>query len=321
MSFTNFGGRIISLSVPDRAGKFDDVVLGYDSLADYLKDNPYFGSMIGRYANRIAGGKFTLDGKTWQLPVNNGPNTLHSGPLGYHNVYWNVHVLPGDAAAELTYLSKDGEQGFPGNLDIKVTYTLTDDNELTIDYEATTDQTTVVNLTDHSYFNLLGAGNGDILGHELMINADRYCPVDTTSIPTGALRPVKGTPFDFSTSRTIGELINAADEQLTIGKGYDHSYVLNKDSGEYSLALRLREPTSGRVMELWTTDIGFQFYTGNFLDGSLIGKGGKPYNYRSAVCTETQHLPDSPNKPEFPSVVLKVGENYKKKTGYRFGVE
>ncbi|MEJ0055650.1 MAG: aldose epimerase family protein [Bacteroidota bacterium] len=320
MTVTNFGGRIVSLLVPDKNGNPGDIVLGYDSLKDYLRENPYFGSLIGRYANRVAGGKFTLDGREYQLPRNNGPNTLHGGPIGYHNVYWNVRSVPSTTgeSVELNYLSKDGEAGFPGNLSVKVTYTLTDMNELAIDYEATTDQATVVNLTDHSYFNLAGAGNGDILGHQVMINADRFCPVDETSIPTGELKPVKGTPFDFLKPRPIGSMINDNDDQLKIGKGYDHNFVLNKNSNELSLALRVSEATTGRVMELWTTDIGVQFYSGNFLDGTITGKGGKPYNYRSAICTETQHFPDSPNKPRFPSTVLKPGEVYKKKTVYKF---
>jgi len=321
MTITNFGGRIVSLWIPDKDGKLDDIVLGYDSLEEYLLDNPYFGALIGRYANRVAKGKFLLEGKEFQLPVNNGINTLHGGPKGFHNVFWEAKSVSTETGSriELNYVSKDGEAGFPGNLSVKVVYTLTDLNELVIDYEAITDQITIVNLTDHSYFNLSGEGRGDILNHQLMLNANLYCPIDDTSIPTGELRPVTGTPFDFLKPHSIGEFIDQLDTQLKIGKGYDHNWVLNKDSNELSLAARMSESTSGRVMELWTTDIGVQFYSGNFLDGSK-GKAGKPYNYRSAICLETQHFPDTPNKDYFPPVVLRPGEIYKKRTVYKFSV-
>jgi len=322
MTATNFGGRIVSLWVPDKDGNLGDIVLGYDSLEEYLSDNPYFGSLIGRYANRVAKGKFLLDGKEIQLSVNNGVNTLHGGPIGFHNVFWEVSHIASETGSrlELNYFSKDGEEGFPGNLSVKVIYTLTDQNELIIDYEATTDQITIVNLTDHSYFNLLGEGRGDILNHQLMLNADLYCPVDEASIPTGEFQPVVGTPFDFLKPHSIGVFVDQVDPQLKIGKGYDHNWVLNKDSNELSLAARVSEVTSGRVMELWTTDIGVQFYSGNFLDGSNKGKGGKPYNFRSAICLETQHFPDTPNKKHFPQAILKPGEIYKKRTMYKFSV-
>jgi len=320
MTVTNYGGRIVSLWVPDKNGDLGDIVLGYDSLEEYLSDDAYFGALIGRYANRVAKGKFLLEGKEFQLPVNNGVNTLHGGPKGFHKVFWDVVPIRTETGSrlELNYLSKDGEAGFPGNLSVKVIYYLTDQNELMIEYEATTDQTTIVNLTDHSYFNLLGEGTGDILNHQLMINAEKYCPVDETSIPTGELQLVAGTPFDFLKPHSIGEFIEYADPQLKIGKGYDHNWVLKKDSNEFSLAARVSESISGRVMELWTTDIGVQFYSGNFLDGSGKGKGGKPYNFRSAICMETQHFPDTPNKKHFPQAVLRPGEIYKKKTMYRF---
>jgi len=323
MSITNFGGRIVSLWVPDKKGEFADIVLGYDSLSYYLKDNSFFGALIGRYANRIAKGKFTLEGKEYNIPINSGVNTLHSGPKGFHNVFWNMEKIS-NANGEhvvLTYESKAGEEGFPGKLDVKVTYSLTDENELVISYEAETDQTTIINLTDHSYFNLAGAGNGDILAHLLQINANRYTPVDGTSIPTGELASVEKTPFDLRTPQPIGARINNKNDQLEIGKGYDHNYVLNKMNKELSLVARLKEPNSGRVLELWTTDIGVQFYSGNFLNESITGKGGKTYGYRSAICLETQHFPDSPNKIEFPSPTLKPGEVYRKKTIYKFRSE
>jgi len=322
MTVTNFGGRIVSLWVPDRNGDLDDIVLGYDSLTDYLTGNPYFGALIGRYANRVAKGKFILEGREFQLPVNNGINTLHGGPIGFHNVYWTVKPMESELGerVELNYFSPDNEAGFPGNLSVKVTYTLTHQDELVIDYEASTDQATIVNLTDHSFFNLLGAGKGDILNHRLMINADRYCPVDETLIPTGELKSVKGTPFDFREPHLIGDRIDEQDPQLLIGKGYDHNWVLNKDSTELTLAARLTEQTTGRILELWTTDIGVQFYSGNFLDGTDKGKNSKNYNYRSAVCMETQHFPNSPNNELFPKVILKPQELYTKKTIYKFSV-
>ncbi len=320
-TITGYGGKIISLMVPDRNGKMGDVVLGYDSADQYINGNPHFGALIGRYGNRIAKGKFTLEGKEYQLKTNNGENALHGGPGGFHNVYWNLVKAESNNKVELYYLSKDGEEGYPGNLNVKVTYSLTDYNELVIDYEATTDRTTVVNLTQHSYFNLSGEGNGTILDHSLFINADRFIPVDKGLIPIGELSEVKGTPFDFTSATKIGERINGDHPQLKTGKGYDHNWVLNKKADELSLAATVYESTSGRVMEVWTTEPGMQFYTGNFLDGSDIGKGGKKYEYRSGFCLETQHFPDSPNQPTFPTTVLKPGEVYKQKTIYKFTVK
>lgn len=319
LTVTNYGGKIMSLMVPDKEGKLDDIVLGYDSLSQYPSGNPYFGALIGRYGNRIAKGNFVLDNKPYQLALNNGANALHGGPHGFHQVLWQAEPI-GKNKIELHYLSKDGEEGYPGNLSVKVTYTLTDENELMIDYEATTDRETIVNLTHHSFFNLAGAGNNSILNHELLINASSFCPVDTTLIPTGELKNVNGTPFDFLTPHTIGERINEPDDQLKFAKGYDHNWVLNKKGNELSLAARVTDPASGRVMEVWTTEPGLQFYSGNFLDGSDIGKGNKKYGYRSAFCLEAQHFPDSPHRPHFPSTVLKPGETYRQKTIYRFRV-
>lgn len=319
MEVTNYGGRIVSLLVPDKEGKLGDVVLGYDSLPQYLTGNLYFGAMIGRYGNRIAKGKFSLNGKEYQLALNNGANALHGGPHGFHQVYWNV-IPSAPNALIMTYRSADGEENYPGTLNVTVTYTLTDKNEVVIDYEATTDQETIVNLTHHSFFNLAGAGNGDILDHELTIAADRFCPVDSGLIPSGELKKVNGTPFDFSKPHKIGERINQSDEQLKYGKGYDHNWVLTKKGNELSLAATVREPKSGRTMEVWTTEPGLQFYSGNFLDGKDIGKGNKAYAYRSAFCLEAQHFPDSPNHFNFPATVLKPGEVYKQKTIYKFGI-
>lgn len=320
MEVTNYGGKIVSLWVPGKDGKAVDVVLGYDSLNQYLHGNLYFGAMIGRYGNRIAKGKFSLGGKAYQLSLNNGANALHGGPGGFHNVYWKI-VPFNNTSLRMTYHSKDGEEGYPGNLQVAVTYTLTDKNEVVIDYEATTDQETIVNLTHHSFFNLAGAGNGDILGHILNINAEEFTPVDSTLIPTGELKKVKGTPFDFSTPHKIGERIDQKDEQLRFGKGYDHNWVLKKKGNELSLAATVAEPVGGRVMEVWTTEPGLQFYSGNFLSGKDIGKGNKIYPVRSAFCLEAQHFPDSPNHPNFPSTVLKPGETYSQKTIYKFEVK
>lgn len=318
---TPYGGKIISLWVPDRNGNFGDVVLGYDSAEHYINGNPYFGAMIGRFGNRIAKGKFTLEGKEYQLKTNNGANALHGGPGGFHNVNWRLEKSESGNQVELYYNSPDGEEGYPGNLKVKVTYTLTDDNELIIDYEATTDKTTVVNLTHHSFFNLAGAGNGTILDHSLYINADKFTPVDDGLIPTGELKEVRGTPFDFTKATKIGERIDANDVQLKNGKGYDHNWALNRNDNGVSLAAIISEPVSGRIMEVWTTEPGLQFYSGNFLNGSDIGKGGKKYDFRSAFCLETQHFPDSPNQSSFPSTVLKQGEVYTQKTIYRFKVQ
>lgn len=321
VAVTNFGGRIVMLQLPDIHGNLGDIVLGYDSLHQYLTGNPYYGAMIGRYGNRIAKGLFTLEGKEYQLATNNGINALHGGPGGFHNVLWRVEALTVEdgQALELTYVSPDGEEGYPGSLQVKVTYTLpTNADDLIIDYEATTDKPTVLNLTHHSFFNLAGEGSGEIYDHEITINADRYCPVDEGLIPTGELRPVTGTPFDFLQPQRVGGRIEAEDEQLKFGKGYDHNWVLNKTGNELSLAAKVFEPNSGRQMEVWTTEPGLQFYSGNFLSKSEVGKSGHVYDFRTAFCLEAQHFPDSPNHPNFPSTVLKPGEIYKQRTIYRF---
>ena len=320
MKVTNYGGIITELHVPDRDGQLEDVVLGFDSLEPYFEDSPYFGALIGRYGNRIAGGKFSLDGETYTLPTNNGPNTLHGGDVGFDKVVWDAAPFErdGEQGVVLTRTGPDGEQGFPGALDVTVTYTLTDDDELVFDYEATTDRATPVNLTQHSYFNLGGHDSGTVLDHELVINADAFTPVDETLIPTGEVRPVAGTPFDFRAPTAIGARIDADDEQIAYGPGYDHNFVLNGEAGEMKLAARVYEPTSGRVMEVRTTEPGLQFYSGNFLDGSLTGKGGVTYDRRSAIALETQHFPDSPNQPGFPSTILRPGETYTSRTVYAF---
>jgi aldose 1-epimerase len=320
---TNYGGIIVSLKVPDRQGKLDDVVLGFDALDGYLKGHPFFGALVGRYGNRIGKGRFTLNGQEYKLATNNGENHLHGGIKGFDKVVWKAKPVTAKdgVGLELTYLSKDGEEGYPGNLSVKVTYTLTNNNELKIAYSATTDKDTVVNLTSHSYFNLAGQGNGDILNHQMTINADRFTPVDAGLIPTGELRSVKGTPLDFTKGTAIGERINQGDEQLKFGRGYDHNWVLNGNAGTLRQAAKVLEPTTGRVMEVWTTEPGMQFYTGNFLDGSLTGKGGRVYKQRYGFCLETQHFPDSPNKPNFPSTVLKRGSRYQTTTIYKFSAQ
>lgn len=321
VAITNFGGIVVALKVPDRNGKLDDVVLGYDNLDGYTSNTAYFGAIIGRYGNRIAHGEFALDGVTYHLPQNDGDNTLHGGKVGFNKRVWTAKDVSGSQgpALELTYLSKDGEEGFPGNLNVRVVYTLTDKNELRIEYFATTDKPTVVNLTNHSYFNLAGQGNGDILGHEVALHADRFTPVDQVLIPTGELRAVKGTPFDFTKPTAIGARINQDDQQLKVGRGYDHNWVLNSGGrGGLSLAAEAYDPKSGRVLDVLTTEPGIQFYTGNFLDGTIHGKGGKVYNLRYGFCLETQHFPDSPNHPSFPPTLLKPGQEYKSTTGFRF---
>jgi aldose 1-epimerase len=318
---TNYGGILVSLKVPDRNGKFDDVVLGFNDLETYLKGHPYFGALIGRYGNRIAKGRFTLNGVEYKLAVNNGENTLHGGVKGFDKVVWTGKEMNTKAgpAVVLTYLSKDGEEGYPGNLNVRVVYTLTNNNELKIEYSATTDKDTVTNLTHHSYFNLAGEGNGDILSHLVTINGDRFLPTDAGSIPTGELRKVSGTPFDFLTAHAIGERINQDEEQLKLGNGYDHTWIINGRAGTLRLAATAYEKTSGRTMQVWTTEPGVQFYTGNFLDGTLTGKSGKIYQRRFGFCFETQHYPDSPNHPAFPTTTLKKGATYKSTTIYRFG--
>ena len=319
-TITNYGGIVVSLKVPDRNGKFDDVVLGFKDLDNYLKPGPYFGALIGRYGNRIAKGRFTLNGVEYKLAVNNGENHLHGGVKGFDKVIWTGKEMKTKAgpALALTYLSKDGEEGYPGNLSVRVVYTLTNNNELKIEYSATTDKDTVTNLTHHSYFNLAGEGNGDILNTRVTINANRFVPTDAGSIPLGELRKVSGTPFDFLTPHTIGERINQDDEQLKFGSGYDHTWVINGRMGVMRFAALAYEPASGRVMQVWTTEPGVQFYTGNFLDGTLTGKSGKLYPRRSGFCFETQHYPDSPNQPSFPTTTLKKGATYKSTTIYRF---
>lgn len=320
-TITNYGGIVVTLTAPDSQGKFEDVVLGYDKLDGYIKETPYFGAIVGRYGNRICKGKFTVDGKEYTLAINNKPNALHGGLKGFDKVVWDAESFTEANAVglKLTYLSKDGEEGYPGNLKSTVTYRLTNDNELKIDYEATTDKATPVNLTNHTYFNLAGQGKGDILDHEMMLNADKFTPVDETLIPTGELKPVKGTPFDFTKATRIGARINnTEDPQIKFGGGYDHNFVLNRTGPGLSLAAKVTEPKSGRVMEVLTTEPGVQFYTGNFLDGTIVGKGGSVYKHRFAFCLETQHYPDSPNKPEFPTTILKPGQQYKTTTVYRF---
>jgi aldose 1-epimerase len=322
-TITTYGGAVVSLTAPDKQGRFADIVLGMGDLAGYLAKPPYFGALIGRYGNRIGGGVFRLEGHTYTLPKNDpdkNPNrTLHGGPEGFDKRVWKASVVSGpEAAIELTYVSKDGEEGFPGTLTTHVVYTLTKDNSLKIEYRATTDKPTVVNLTNHSYFNLKGAGEGDILQHQVMINADRFTPVDANLIPTGELKPVANTPFDFTKSTAIGARINDNDQQLKLGGGYDHNWVLTGSMGTPQQAAEVYEPTTGRVMDVITTEPGLQFYTGNFLDGTIHGKGGKAYGKRSAFCMETQHYPDSPNKPNFPSTELKPGATYKTTTIYKF---
>lgn len=313
----NYGGLVQSLRVPDRNGHFDDVVLGYDNLAGYLKDTPYFGAIIGRYGNRIGGAKFSLDGKTYSLAANNGRNSLHGGIKGFDKVVWDVIKATGNSL-ELHYLSQDGEEGFPGNLEVTATYTLTDANELKLAFHATTDQPTVVNLTHHSYFNLRGQGNGDILGHEVYLNSDQITEIDSELIPTGAFMDVTGTPFDFRTPTAIGARINDSNPILQYGPGYDDNWIIKKPLGQFGLMARVYEPTTGRVMEVLSDEPGLQFYAGNFLDGSITGKGGKTYQRRTAFCMEPQHYPDSPNKPGFPSVVLRPGQTFHNTIVYRF---
>lgn len=321
---SNYGGIIVSLTMPDKNGKMADVVLGYDKLEDYLKATPYFGALIGRYGNRIGDGKFTLEGKEYTLAKNNnGVAHLHGGKVGFDKKVWTAtpKMTKSGPTLTLTYLSQDGEEGYPGNLKVKVVYTLTRKNELKIAFTATTDKPTVVNLTNHSYFNLAGAGTGDVLKHQVTINSAKITPVDKNLIPTGKFMEVKGTPFDFTTPHAIGERITADDEQLKLGGGYDHCFVVNqKTPDKLTLQARVVEPASGRVLECLSTEPAVQFYSGNFLDGSNIGKGGKPYQKRYAFCLEPEHFPDSPNKPQFPSTELKPGETYKHTMIYRFSV-
>lgn len=314
-----YGGTLTSLRVPDRSGVLRDVVLGFDTLAPYLAEHPYFGSLIGRYGNRIAGGRFELNGASYTLACNDGPNHLHGGPVGFHRRIWQAQAGADDRSLELCYLSRDGEEGYPGNLAVTVVYTLTDQDELRIEYTATTDQDTVINLTNHAYFNLAGAG--DILDHELELAASHFLPIDATLIPLGELRSVQNTPLDFTTATVIGARIAVDDEQIRRAQGYDHTWVLDKAAGTLGFAARLFDPGSGRVMEVYTTEPGIQFYAGNLLDGSLIGKADQRYGKHSGLCLETQHYPDSPNQPQFPSTVLRPGATYRQTTIYRFTVD
>jgi aldose 1-epimerase len=319
-TITNYGARVVSLTASDKNGKFEDVVLGYNTFQDYLFGNEsYFGTTTGRYANRIANAQFSLDGVTYNLARNNGDNHLHGGIKGFNAVVWDTKQL-GDSTLELKYFSEDGEENYPGNLSVTVTYSLTDDNELKINYYATTDQKTIVNLTNHSYFNLAGEGNPSILNHELQINANYYTPTDKGLIPTGEMAKVEGTPLDFRTAKKIGERIDSDFEALKFGGGYDHNFVLNQSKAAIAKAATVYEPNSGRVLEVYTDEPGIQFYTGNFLTGREVGKSGKAYPYRSAFCLETQHFPDSPNKPEFPTTVLNPGETYTSVCIYKFSV-
>ena len=316
-----YGGIVVSLKTPDKSGKVDDVVLGFDTLDQYVKvsnapGNPFFGALIGRYANRIANAEFKLEGKEYHVPANDGKNSLHGGPHGFNNQVWKRKEIPN--GVELTYLSKDGEAGYPGNLSVTVRYTLSN-SALHIDYSATTDKPTVLNLTNHSYFNLAGQGNGDILNHELTLHASKFTPVDSTLIPTGELRSVAGTPFDFLKPHRVGERINVDDEQLKIAKGYDHNWVIDSQgAGKLTTAAEVYEPTTGRVLRVSTTQPGVQFYTGNFLDGTLKGKDGKTYIHRGGLCLETQHFPDSPNHPKFPTTELKPGQRFHQVTVFSF---
>ena len=322
VDISTFGGTITRWSAPDKDGNFDDVILGFKDLSSYQGTHPYFGSLVGRYANRIALGKFTLEGKSYSLAINNPPNALHGGPLGFHKKLWIAKSLEEKDAVGvvLTLNSPDMEEGYPGNLKMEVTYRLNDKNELSIDYKATTDKTTVVNLTNHAYFNLKGEGNGDILDHQLKIFANQFTPVDSTLIPLENHADVDNTPFDFREWHLIGERVNSEFDQIIRGKGYDHNFVLNKNGDELSVAAQVWEASSGRLLEVKTTQPGMQFYCGNFLDGSLTGKKGNKYAFRNGFCLETQHFPDSPNHPTFPTTVLKPGETFQSKTIYSLQV-
>ena len=318
-----YGGRITSLKVPNKAGVSEDVVLGFNNFEQYTKDNPFFGALIGRYGNRIGKAKFSLDGVEYKLTANDGPNSLHGGPMGFDKVIWTAEEAKGgaDGVLKLKYVSKDMEEGFPGNLTVFVNYTLKADNTLEVDYEATTDKKTVVNLTQHSYFNLSGDFTKTILDNVVTIDADKLVPVDETLIPTGKLDDVANTPFDFRMPKAIGKDIEVANEQLKRGKGYDHCWVLNNQDKGFRFAASVYEPTSGRVMEVFTDEPGIQLYTGNFLDGTLPTRDGKTYAHRTGLCLETEHYPDSPNQKDFPSTVLNPGENYKTKTTFKFSTK
>ena len=319
----NYGGIVTSLRTPDRTGALADIVLGYETIDGYLKSSPYFGAIIGRYGNRIANARFTIGDSTYRLAANNGPNSLHGGTVGFDKVLWNAEPFDssGRVGVAFTYTSRDGEEGYPGTLTARVTYTLTDQNEFVIEYAATTDKATPVNLTQHTYFNLAGDGSGPVLPQRIMIDADAFTPVDSTLIPTGERQPVAGTPFDFRKLTAIGARIGDTNEQLRIAGGYDHNFVLNRKGDGLQRAARVVDPATGRTLEVATTEPGLQFYSGNFLDGTLTGKSGHVYRHRTGFCLETQHFPDSPNQPSFPSVLLRPGEQYSSKTVYTFGVE
>jgi aldose 1-epimerase len=321
VTIITYGGAIASIMAPDRDGNLANVALGCKNLKDYETKSPFFGCITGRFANRIAAGKFTIDGRECKLALNNGPNALHGGLKGFDKKVWAAAPLSGAEGVELSYLSPDGEEGYPGNLSVKVVYTLTEQNEIRIDYAATTDKPTIVNLTNHSYFNLGGEGSGTIYGHILKINADRYTPVDANLIPSGELAPVAGTPLDFRLPRAIGAGSRSEHEQIVKGKGYDHNFVLNRPSPDdrtLILAARLYHPGSGRIMEAWTTEPAVQFYGGNFLDGSVYGGSGRAYRQSDGLCLETQHYPDAPNQPQFPTTLLRPGEVYRTTTVYKF---
>jgi aldose 1-epimerase len=317
-----YGAIIVSVRVPDRAGKFDDVVIGHDRLEGYLTASRFFGAVVGRFSNRIAKGRFALDGRMYELAVNNGPNHLHGGVKGFDKVVWQIEPRSTVAGSSVTYryVSADGEEGYPGRLDARVTYTLTERNQIIVEYAATTDKATPINLTQHSYFNLAGDGTRDVLDHVVEINADRYTPVDATKIPTGELAPVAGTPFDFRTPTKIGSRIADGHSQIVIGGGYDHNFVLNRTGGGLQWAARVFEPTTGRTLTVTTTEPGLQFNTANALDGTITGKSGHVYRARYGLCLETQHFPDSPNQPSFPSTILRPGETFRSRTEFAFGV-
>lgn len=321
VKFITLGGCITEIDVPDRGGNVGNIVLGYKDLAGYNSNKTYFGAIVGRYGNRIAKGTFTLDGKTYHLPINNGPNSLHGGDTGFNLQVWNVtpKTVPNGVAAELTYTSPDGQDGYPGTMKVTVTYTLDDSNQLRIDYQATSDKSTVVNLTSHSYFNLDGNGSGSALGQLVQINADGYTPTDETQIPTGQIAPVAGTPFDFRTLRPINSEIGRDDQQLVLAHGYDHNWVLNKSApGAQTFAAKAYSPNTGRIMEVYTTEPGVQFYTGNYLDGSVVGSDGTAYRQGAGYTFETQHFPDSPNHPNFPSTLLNPGQTFRSTTVFKF---
>jgi aldose 1-epimerase len=317
----SYGAIITSLRTPDSDGQYADIVLGFDDLDGYVQRSPYFGAVVGRFANRIANGRFVLDGKTYQLPINDPPNTLHGGDRGFDKVVWDVKPRKGDDVLELSHTSPDGDQGFPGELIARVIYTLSDDNELSVEYHATTTKPTPVNLSQHSYFNLTGDARRDVLNHLITLSADRYTPIDATKIPTGELASVEGTPFDLRLPTRIGARIDVDDEQLRYGNGFDHNFVLNRTEPGLMHVGHVAEPDSGRIMEVYTTEPGVQFYSGNSLDGSIRGKGGHAYGARCAFCLETQHFPDSPNHPEFPSTILRPGEELSSRTVFAFGAQ